>query len=82
MDKKELIDTITANVSITKTSKKQVDAVLTALADVVHGQPEVFVRGLGKFKWVDRAARTARNPRTGEAVEVAAKRALTFKATK
>jgi nucleoid DNA-binding protein len=41
---------------------------------------KVILKGFGTFKVVDKAARTARNPSNGEAVQVPAKSVLTFKA--
>ena len=38
--------------------------------------------GFGGFEIKERAARTARNPRTGEAIEIAASKAISFKAGK
>jgi len=43
---------------------------------------KVQIVGFGSFEVVNRAARTARNPRTGEAVEIAASKAPAFKAGK
>ena len=54
-----------------------------AVFEVVRISPEpVIIRGFGTFKTVARAARTARNPRTGEEVLVPAKTVLSFKAAK
>lgn len=55
-----------------------VDVVVEALAD---GQ-EVALVGFGTFKVSERAARTARNPQTGETIEIAASKAPTFKVSK
>lgn len=41
----------------------------------------VSIPGVGTFRAVERAARTARNPRTGEPVQVPARKALVFKAS-
>ena len=43
---------------------------------------KVTIFGLGTFEVRERAARTGHNPRTGEAVEIAAKRIPAFKAAK
>ena len=43
---------------------------------------KVLAAGFGSFEVVNRAARTARNPRTGEAVEITASKAPAFKAGK
>lgn len=43
---------------------------------------KVQLNGFGLFKQIHKAARTARNPKTGEAIPVAAKTVVTFKAAK
>ena len=55
-----------------------INLITKALAD----QEKVQIVGFGSFEVVNRAARTARNPRTGEAVEIAASKAPAFKAGK
>ena len=42
---------------------------------------EIRIHGFGTFKTAERAARTGRNPRTGEAVKVAARRVVKFSAS-
>ncbi|HIJ95803.1 MAG TPA: hypothetical protein HPP94_08730 [Desulfuromonadales bacterium] len=61
------------------TDEHQVKAVFAA----IKASPEpVIIKGFGTFKTVTRKARTARNPKTGEAIQVPAKTVLTFKAAK
>lgn len=43
---------------------------------------KVDIAGFGSFQAVERAARTARNPQTGETIQVAAKKAIKFKVSK
>lgn len=63
-----------------------VESTLKALAAVAHKQlstgGEVTLPGIGKLSVSDRAARTARNPRTGEEIAVPAKKAPKFSAAK
>ncbi len=67
-------------------TKVQSDEVIKALFDAMAGEMAkggtVDIAGFGKFQGVMRDARTARNPRTGETVQVAAKRVPKFKAGK
>ena len=67
-------------------SAKQCNQAINALGNVIRDQlmagGEVVVPGIGKFAVADRAARTGRNPQTGEAIEIAAKRVPTFSAAK
>jgi nucleoid DNA-binding protein len=66
-------------------TNKERDTVKEA-ADLIARECEagerVILRGFGTFKQVTRAARTARNPATGESVDVPAKDVLHFKASK
>jgi len=59
-------------------SRKQADEVLTSLTDLITSTvatgEDVAISGFAKFRRIDRPARMARNPATGEQVRVAAKR--------
>jgi integration host factor subunit beta len=59
-----------------------VDTIFDEIIDTLAGGARVELRGFGTFEPVDRKARTGRNPRTGEAVEVDAKRVPRFKTGK
>lgn len=58
------------------------DAVFDAIKAEASASNTVRISGFGQFAMKDRAARTARNPHTGAAVEVPAKRVLNFKPSK
>ena len=83
MNKQELIKHLASQAEVTN---KQAEAVLNALTttvlDTVRAGGELVITDLGKFAVADRAARTGRNPQTGEALEIAAKRVPTFSAAK
>ncbi|HCM83770.1 MAG TPA: HU family DNA-binding protein [Alphaproteobacteria bacterium] len=59
-----------------------VDTIFSTIAEAMAEGRRVELRGFGAFWAKDRSARTARNPRTGESVTVAAKRTPFFKAGK
>lgn len=61
---------------------KALKAVFDAIKDEAVAGNKVDIAGFGSFQPADRAARTARNPQTGEAIQVAAKKAVKFKASK
>ena len=68
-------------------SNAQADAVLTALIATVTDTvktpgAELQIPGLGKFSSTTKAARTGRNPQTGEEIKIAAKVAPKFSAAK
>ena len=59
-------------------SRKDADTLLTSLTDLITAKvatgEDVAISGFAKFRRIDRPARMARNPATGETVKVAAKR--------
>jgi DNA-binding protein HU-beta len=59
-------------------TRKEADAVLTSLVEIITGSvasgEDVAISGFAKFRRIDRPARLARNPATGETVKVKAKR--------
>ncbi len=83
MTKAELVDHVAATVQF---PKSQTDAVLTpclqAIIDAVQAGEAVDLRGFGRFHLRHRQARTGRNPRTGETVQIPAKAVPTFSAGK
>ena len=80
MNKRELIETVASNAQITK---KEADAVVNATLDaIIDGlakEGQVIIPGFGSFEVRNKTAREGRNPRTGEKVKIAAKRAPAFK---
>ena len=68
----------------TEISKKQAAVALAALADMAYkGAKNGFtIPGLGKLVLVNRKARMGRNPATGEAIQIAAKRVVKFRVAK
>lgn len=83
MNKSELIAKVAA---LSGETRKSVEAVLTSLADVVTSTlkegEEVTLPGLGNLSVTDRAARAGRNPKTGEPIQIAARKAPHFSAAK
>ena len=71
MNRAELIDAIRDRLGIDKRSAEHaVDSVLDTIQRAVARGEKVAITGFGVFEKVDRAARTGRNPRTGETVKV------------
>ena len=63
-------------------AREAVDSVFATIGDALANGEEVRITGFGTFGTRSRAARTGRNPRTGEAVSVPASTSPTFKARK
>lgn len=83
MNKANLVETIHTVLGGTKVQAEQVvDTLFDTIVGSLKKGEEVSVAGFGIFSVKDRAARTARNPRTGESVEVPAMRVPKFKAAK
>ncbi|WP_263165327.1 HU family DNA-binding protein [Streptomyces sp. SCSIO ZS0520] len=70
MNKAQLVETIADKVGGRQQAADAVDAVLDAIVRAVVGGDRVSVTGFGSFEKVDRPARYARNPQTGERVRV------------
>jgi DNA-binding protein HU-beta len=83
MNKKELGDAVGASFGGSKAmGGAAVDAVFDTIAKALARGDDVQVAGFGKFEVRQRSARTGRNPRTGEPVQIAASKAPAFKAAK
>ena len=83
MNKNELISAVAERCGVNKSQAGEaVEAVLGTVQDSLCAGNEVRILGFGNFSVSDRKATTARNPRTGETVQVAASKAPKFKAGK
>lgn len=82
MTKKELIKFVADSTENTvKDTAEIVDTFIDYIRHSLVQHEDVVIHGFGKFTTKLRDARTARNPQTGETIEVPAKYALTFKPT-
>ena len=82
MTNKELIQFVAQCTDNTiKDTEEIVDEFINYVKDSLVQHEDVVIHGFGTFKTKLRDARTARNPQTGETIEVPAKYALTFKPT-
>ncbi|MDT5025353.1 MAG: DNA-binding protein HU-beta [Micromonosporaceae bacterium] len=70
MNKTELIETLSGRLGDRKAATAALDAVLAEIQNAVTKGDKVSITGFGVFEKRVRAARTARNPRTGESVKV------------
>ncbi len=83
MNKTDLVAYIADQVETTKAeAERMVDAFMTAVTETLQKEEAVTLTGFGAFSISHRKARKARNPRTGEIVNVAATKAPKFKAGK
>ena len=83
MNKQSIVEAVHAKLGGTKVQAEQVvDTVIETIVGSLKKGDEVSIAGLGIFAVKTRAARTARNPRTGESVQVPAMKVPKFRASK
>jgi DNA-binding protein HU-beta len=83
MNKAELIDAVAETTDLSKAdAEKATNAVLDSIIDVLSKGDQVTLLGFGTFSVRDRAARTGRNPQTGETIQIKASKSPGFKAGK
>ncbi len=83
MNKQGLVDVVHGKLGGTKTAAEEVvDSMLDSIVSCLKNGEEVSIAGLGIFSVKQRAARTARNPKTGAAVQVPAMKVPKFRAAK
>ena len=63
-------------------AEANIEAVLTSIQNLAKENGKVTIQGYGTFSYKHKPAGTARNPRTGETIQVAAKDVFVFKASK
>jgi integration host factor subunit beta len=82
MTKAELVDLITGGTDLNRRDTVTVvNLIMENIGNALATGDKVELRGFGSFKVKSRRSRLARNPRTGDAVDVPAKRVPYFKAS-
>ena len=83
MNKQDIAEKVHGVLGTTKAdAERAVETVVETIVSALKKNEEVSIAGLGIFKTKMRAARTARNPRTGESVQVPSMRVPKFQAAK
>jgi DNA-binding protein HU-beta len=83
MNKAELIDAIAASAELSKADAgRALDATVAAITKALKQGDSVAVVGFGSFVVRERAARTGRNPKTKEEIQIPASKTPVFKAGK
>ncbi len=83
MNKTELIDAVAEGADISKAAAtRAVDTMLDSISKTLATGNQVTLVGFGTFSVKQRAARTGRNPRTGEPIDIPAAKVPGFKAGK
>lgn len=82
MNKVELVEKVATSAGLTKTeADAAINAFVETLTDVLKDGDKINLKGFGTFEVREREARTGRNPRTGEAMTIAASKVPAFKAS-
>lgn len=83
MTKAELIGVMAGKAAVTKAAAaKALEAFTSAVSAELKKSGKLGLVGFGTFSVVKRKARTGRNPQTGKAIKIAAKKVVKFKAGK
>jgi DNA-binding protein HU-beta len=83
VNKQELIENIAGSAEITKAAAaRALDTVVESITESLKKGDSVVLVGFGTFSVRDRAARTGRNPQTGQEIQIAAAKVPAFKAGK
>ncbi|WP_255357656.1 HU family DNA-binding protein [Pseudoxanthomonas sp. Root630] len=83
MNKTELIDSVADEAEVSKAEAgRAVDAVISSITKALKKGDSVTLVGFGTFQVRKRAARTGRNPKTGDTIKIKASKNPAFKAGK
>lgn len=83
MTKADLVDVVAKKASLTnKAAREAVQAMLDSVRDALKRGEKVVITGFGTFSVRSRAARTGRNPQTGAAIQISARKTPGFTAGK
>ncbi|GLR73015.1 HU family DNA-binding protein [Agaribacter marinus] len=83
MNKTQIIESIASDADISKAAAgRALDAFTNAVTEALKNGDQVALVGFGTFSVRERAARSGRNPQTGETIQIAAAKVPSFKAGK
>lgn len=80
MNKSEFIDAVAAHAKLTKAdATRAIDGVVAVVTEALKNGDNVTLVGFGSFVVGERAARTGRNPKTGETIQIPASKTPKFR---
>ncbi|MEH7292251.1 HU family DNA-binding protein [Priestia megaterium] len=83
MNKTELVEAVAVKAELSKKdASKVVDTLVETISNTLSQEEKIQLIGFGTFEVRERAARTGRNPQTGEEMQISASKTPTFKAGK
>ena len=81
LTKSKIVEDLNKEIGLNKREAKElVDMLFNDIKNLLSDGQEVKLSGFGNFQLRDKSPRPGRNPRTGEDVEITARRVVTFKA--
>ncbi len=82
MNKAELVEVVAQKTETKKQAQEIVDVILDTIKGSLSKNEPVAIAGLGAFKVKQTKARMGRNPKTGESIQIPAKKKVSFKVAK
>jgi nucleoid DNA-binding protein len=82
MNKAQLVEKVAEKTCTKKEAQEAVETILEAIKGSLKKKEPVTIAGFGTFKVKERKARTGRNPKTGETIQIPAKKTVGFRASK
>lgn len=82
MNKAQLVSVLSENTNTKKEAQMAVDTVLDTITGSLKKKEAVTISGFGTFRVKETKARLGRNPKTGEQIQIPAKKKIAFRASK
>jgi DNA-binding protein HU-beta len=82
MNKAQLIESVATKTCTKKEAQTAVEGVWEAIKNSLKKKEAVTISGFGTFRVKETKPRTGRNPKTGETIQIPAKKKITFRASK
>ncbi|MDD3297061.1 MAG: integration host factor subunit beta [Candidatus Omnitrophica bacterium] len=82
MNKAQLVETIAARTATKKEAQEIVETIWDSIKSSLKKKEDVAISGFGTFKVKQTKARMGRNPKTGETIQIPAKKKVAFRASK
>lgn len=82
MNKAQLVEVIAAKTTTKKEAQEIVETVWDSIKNSLKKKEDVAISGFGTFRVKQTKARTGRNPKTGETIQIPAKKKIAFRASK
>ncbi|MBU1113173.1 MAG: HU family DNA-binding protein [Candidatus Omnitrophica bacterium] len=82
MNKAQLVDAIVAQTATKKQAQEIVDTIWDSIKNSLKKKEDVAISGFGTFRVKQTKARQGRNPKTGETIQIPAKKKIAFRASK